>query len=337
MELSLNSITQRRIYRHVLFWLAWILGFTFIKSFGQDAVTYVGWLVYYLITLPIFMLHTYLIVYMAIPHLLKRWKWVLFVLVFILLLYLFSLTEIWVTDQILSGWFPALFKEQIEPRVLSDVLISGVGNLYIILVFIAVRQVRIWYLADEEQQKLEKRKIELIKAETKAGMQPNMLLYLIGEIEKLADKQTEETSAAIAQLSELLNMLMQAKELGEVGVDEEILNVKKLIRIYGTIQGDVSPKIITSGDYLPSQQLPAFILFTPLEIVFRTVGKLPSGTMDIRIHSRDEVSVRLRIPGQEQELSSRLKSEMEQLFPGKFILETSREEKLYQIRVSAGY
>lgn len=335
MELNLNSLTQHRIYRHAIFWLAWILGFTFIKSFGQDAVTYVGWLVYYLVTLPIFMLHTYLIVYIAIPHLLTRWKWLLFVLVFILLLYLFSQAEIWVTDHILSGWFPTLFNEQIEPRVLSDVVISGVGNLYILLVFIAARQVRTWYLADEAQGKLEKRKNELIKAETKAGMQPNMLLYLIGEIEQLADKKPEDTSNAIAQLSELLNMLMQAKELGEVGADEELLNVKKLIRIYGTIRGDVSPEIVIKGDDLLSQQLPAFILFTPLEIVFRTTGKLPSGMIEIRIHSRVEVSVRFRTPGQEQELSSRLKNEMELLFPGKFVLEASREMQLHQIRVKA--
>jgi hypothetical protein len=259
----------------------------------------------------------------------------LFVFIFLSLLCLFSVAEIWVTNHILSGWFPAIFNEQVAPRGVREVIISGVGNLYILLVFIAVRQVRIWYLADEAQSRLEKRKNELIKAETKAGMQPNMLLYLIGEIEKLADMKEEETSVAIAQLSELLNLLMQTNELGEIGVDEELLNVKKLVRIYETTQGDVSPQIVITGENLPSQQLPAFILFTPLEIVFRTTGKLPSGNIDIMILRRDEVCIRFRMPEQDQELLSRLNSEMEQLFPGKFMLSTSREMQFLQIRVVA--
>jgi hypothetical protein len=335
MEPGLNSIMHRRIYRHALFWLVWILGFTFIKSFGQNAVTYFGWLIYYLITLPIFMLHTYLIVYLAIPHLLKRWKWLLFVLVFIVLLYLSSLAEIWITNHILYGWFPAVFNEQIDPRVISEVVISGVGNLYILLAFIAVRQVRIWYLADEAQSKLEKRKIELIKAETKAGMQPNMLLYLIEEIEKLAKKKAEETSLAIAQLSELLNQLMQTNELGEIGFDEELQNVKRLIRIYETIRGDSFPGTFTVGEGALSQLIPAFILFTPIEIVFRTAETWPSGNLVVRVPNNDEVYIRIGISGRENALSSRLRSEMEELFPGKYEIDISRDEQLFQIQIKA--
>jgi hypothetical protein len=108
-----------------------------------------------------------------------------------------------------------------------------------------------------------------------------------------------------------------------------------LVRIYETTQGDVSPKIVITGENLPSQQLPAFILFTPLEIVFRTIGKLPSGNIDIMILTKDEVCIQFRMPEQKQELSSRLNSEMEQLFPGKFMLSTSRKMQFLKIRVVA--
>ena len=112
-----------------------------------------------------------------------------------------------------------------------------------------------------------------------------------------------------------------------------MLNVKKLMRIYGTIKGDVSPNVNLEGNFIHSQHLSSFILFTPLEIVFRAMGKLPSGNMDIRIYNEYKVHIRFRMSGQEQELTSLLKREMEELFPGKFILATSTEECFFQIMV----
>ena len=59
MNWIIYHITGSRGYRHILFWVCWVMGFTFIQSFGQPVEIYFGWFSYYVITLPVFVGHTY--------------------------------------------------------------------------------------------------------------------------------------------------------------------------------------------------------------------------------------------------------------------------------------
>lgn len=312
--------------RHAAFWLAWVLGFTFVKSVGQDLNEYVGWLIYYIITLPVFMAHTYFIAYWAIPELLKRWKSVLFVFVFLGSVYVFSVLEILITQNLLEQWFPSVFMENISIRNPMSVMVSGVGNLYIVLVFIATRLVRKWYIADEIHRKLEKRKLELTKAETKAAIQPNMLLHAVGAIEQMAEKKVANTSTVIAELSELLGSLMQAKALNKLGIDEELQNVKKLCKLYHLIYKVNMPRLLINLQNPEIKLIPAFMVFSPLEIVFRTIGSLPDGVIDIMIVGEREVLMDFSMPQVNKELTQILSREVDQLFPGRYFLSVQWEK-----------
>ena len=81
----LSKLDQRRGLRHLLFWFVWVVGFTFIKSFGESMDIYLGWFSYYLITLPIFVAHTYLVAYVLVPLFLNKRLFPLFILSFIVL------------------------------------------------------------------------------------------------------------------------------------------------------------------------------------------------------------------------------------------------------------
>ena len=148
--ITMNS----RVSRHLLFWLSWIIGFTFVKSFGSSTNEFIGWLVYYIVTLPIFLVHTYIVVYWMGKSMMKGYRLFLFIFLFIFFLYLFSVFELLVSYGLLSKWFPAIFETDNNYLTGSNILISGIGNLYIVLVFITVKMIRNWYISSEEQKSI---------------------------------------------------------------------------------------------------------------------------------------------------------------------------------------
>jgi len=174
-----------RVFRHLLFWLSWIIGFTFVKSFGSSLDEFVGWLVYYIATLPIFMAHTYIIVYWGGKLIMKRYRFFLFILLFIFCLYFFSVLELLVSYGLLSRWFPSIFETDNNYLTGSNILISGIGNLYIVLVFIAVKLIRTWYISSEEQKSIGQRKLEDRMAVANSRIQPDLLMYATGRLERM--------------------------------------------------------------------------------------------------------------------------------------------------------
>ena len=89
----LSSLEQNRTLRHILFWVCWVVGFTFIKSFGRPFEIYLGWFSYYLLTLPIFVSHTYLVAYVLIPGFFNKKYYLIFTGLFLALFYGFSVVR----------------------------------------------------------------------------------------------------------------------------------------------------------------------------------------------------------------------------------------------------
>jgi two-component system LytT family sensor kinase len=109
MDLFQKISLENRYLRHGLFWIVWVIGFTFVKSFGASLDVYFGWLIYYIVTLPLFIIHTYLIVYWAAKKFLKGPRIIFFIVLFILLMSVFSFIELIVTDELLSRFIPEIF------------------------------------------------------------------------------------------------------------------------------------------------------------------------------------------------------------------------------------
>ena len=63
---------------HTIFWLTWVVSFTIIQSLGFGIDQYFIWFMYYVVTLPIFIIHTYLIAYWIVPNTFFKGKYVCF-------------------------------------------------------------------------------------------------------------------------------------------------------------------------------------------------------------------------------------------------------------------
>lgn len=273
MNARLNKLFARRKGRHISFWVCWVLGFTFIKSFGQPLEIYYGWFSYYILTLPIFIFHTYLVAYVLIPRFFSKKQWPLFVTLFIGLAYGFSVLELILSNEFIFVWYPTdsvVSENYLDP---GNVIRSGLGNLYIVLVFLAAKTVRNWYMADKEQKEL--KQIELMQQmqDTITKVQPMMLLFAIDKIDEMVKASSPAVTSAIASTSALLSDLMMYHEEKNKLFSREIELVKKLVKLVGLFKSTMPEvEFFISGD--PGKiDLPPMILFSLVDLIFRKFEK----------------------------------------------------------------
>ena len=326
MEWSHTLSLQNKYIRHTLFWTGWIFGFTFIKSIGEGMDVYTAWMVYYLITLPVFVVHTYLIVYWAAPRFLTGYRIIIFILIFFLAMVLFSFLELLITNELLGNTFPDVFSRDRLCLKPGTVIISGIGNLYILFVFAALKMIRSWVLSDQQKNAMMQRKLLIELADANAFLQPGMLLHSVSRIEELSRIDRERVPASIAMLSELLNMVMEARNDLFIRIDEEIRNVRRLTELYASLMGEMAPRLHLSGEVVPAIKLPVFIIFSPLDVLLRMC----------RINLPEDIYVEIKTP-HHVILSWRSKCtfpndqrvvsvELERLFPGQFSIEMASED-----------
>ena len=262
------KLLEIRSWRHVFFWFCWVLGFTFIKSFGESGEVYLGWFSYYILTLPIFLAHTYLVSYVLIPRFFSKKYAMVFAALFLILFYGFSILELIISNEYIFKWYPTGSEVTEEYLAPGNVIRSGLGNLYIVLVFLASRTVRNWYLANNRKKELLQTELKLQMEDAMSRVQPFMLLYAIDNIDKLVD-QGKDVTEAIALTSELLSEIMIYHGEERKLFSKEIELVKKLVTLVSLFR-ERKPDVefFISGD--PGQiQLPPMILFSFVDLVFR--------------------------------------------------------------------
>ncbi len=320
MELLANISLENKYLRHGLFWLAWVTGFTFIKSFGYGLEAYAGWLAYYILTLPVFLAHTYLVVYWAAKNFLSGPKTVLFVVLFLLLMFFFSFIEMFLTKSLLLPLFPSVFTGDLDYTDPLNLLISGIGNLYIILVFAAAKMVRSWYLANKKGQQLMKERLFMERADANAGIQPGMLLFSVRYIEKISRQRPEEVAEAIAMLSGLLSAVMQAHKSMMLRLDEEIKNVRNLLKLYALLMKKELPVLKIEQCNTSIIALPAFIVFSPLEIVIRHFNWMPHDHLEVCIRGENMVSLSWNKAKHEvrKPKPAEIMEELDTIYPGRY-------------------
>ncbi|HER08509.1 MAG TPA: hypothetical protein ENO20_06320 [Bacteroides sp.] len=265
----LHHITGSRTFRHITFWLCWVMGFTFIQSFGQPVEVYFGWFSYYVLTLPVFVGHTYLVVYVLMPRFLNRRLFPLFVVFFLLLFYGFSVLELVLSHEFIFRWYPTGSEVRTGYLAPGNVVISGLGNLYILLVFLACKITRNWYLADNKKKRLQQEQLQQRIEDTITRVQPAMLLYAMDHIERMLDHSPKNVTTAVALTSELLHEVMTCYGEKPRPIVREIGLVRKFVSLVSLFR-DNEPEVefFLSGDQ-DNLRLPPLILFSFLDIFFR--------------------------------------------------------------------
>lgn len=213
MKLFRKHIDNKEILFHVIFWLTWVVAFTFVQSVGKTQHDYFVWLMYYLITLPVFVVHTYLIAYWLVPAFFFKRRYLSLALIGLGLLIVFSVIELVVSNELVFKVFDP--SKVFKPGYLNlkNILISGLGNHYVIFVFLAIKAGKSWYNTEQRKEELLLSSVETELEIYQYQLQPKLILSLIEQMEQLAKEKPEKAPDMIIKISGFLNrFLFEGKE-----------------------------------------------------------------------------------------------------------------------------
>lgn len=148
------------------------------------------------------------------------------------------------------------------PNFLSvkNILISGVGNHYIILVFLAIKAGASWYGVETKKDELLRSKDETELEIYQYQLQPKLVHTLVEELETVSTQKPGKTSEMIIRISEFLNdFLYEGKEdLIPLQLEVELLN--NFMEIHKQALGDrIKSNFIVAGN-LKSVVIPPLLL-----------------------------------------------------------------------------
>ncbi len=271
MQLMGKHIPIKLILFHFLFWTAWIVCFTAIQSLGQGIAEMNVWIAYYLITLPIFITHTYLVAYWLVPKFFFKRDFLRFIIAIFCFLFFFSILELIVSNELVFKLFDP--SKVFEPGYLNvkNIFASGVGNHYIILVFIAIRAIKSWHGAKNQKEELALQTLETELEIFRFQLRPKFVHSLIEELENMAKKKSEHTPEMIVKISDFLNSLFYEANAELIPIKTEIKLIKDFIAIQELAIGNrLRSTLVVNGEIMLSV-IPPLLIFPFLNIAFREI------------------------------------------------------------------
>ncbi|WP_321996308.1 histidine kinase [Draconibacterium orientale] len=260
MKTGILHIAKRNYILHVVFWLAWVIAFTFIQTLNEGIGSLHIWLIYYLLTLPVFVTHTYLIAYWLLPRTFFKGRYLLFAAGIFVLLVVFSVIELAVSNYLIFWLFDK--SRMFAPGFLNlkNIVISGVGNHYIILVFLAIKAGSSWYRAEYQKEELLRSKLETELEIYRYQLQPRIVLELIEELEVQSLTKEETAPEMIINISNFLNRFLYEGKEELIPLELEVKLLEEFMTIHNHALGErLTSNFIVSGN-LKSYVVPPLLL-----------------------------------------------------------------------------
>lgn len=275
-----------RFLSHLLFWIFILAFFTFIYGIRRD--NFVEIFKVMLGTLPIDILYTYLLIYILIPMLLLKKRYVWFIITFILSFTFVVILE-WTINYFIL--YPSIYADYYKWKD-SITYFSGSGLMiyislgFVILLASAIKLSRYWLQSQQDKANLEiqNRKSEL--ALLRSQVNPHFLFNTLNNIDSLIRKDQDKASDTIVKLSEIMRYFIYETDSDKVPLKKEIDYLHSFIELQRIRHKD--PGFIrfqVSGS--PTGKLIAPMLFIPfVENAFKhgvKGKKTPAITVDLLI------------------------------------------------------
>ncbi len=287
MSAVFENIKLSRRNQHILFWLVWVISFTYIKSIGFEMLVYLDWLFYYLITLPVFIIHTYIIAYWLVPRFFLKKRYILSIIIFIGLLYIFSVVELLLANEIIFKHLSFRVIPEANYLELKNIIISGIGNHYIIILFLSVKVLKSWYKTENKKNELQLQTIESEIQLLKNQLQPKFLLNVMDVLESMAVEKSENTPEMIIRISNLMNNILLDNTNEKISLRKELNLIESYIDIRKMVQTpNIKTQVVRSGD-LDSRKIPILFFFPVVEKIMKLFKYSDVGN-DFKIFAKSE-------------------------------------------------
>jgi two-component system sensor histidine kinase AlgZ len=242
--------------RHVSFWLLWLLGWTcFLSAIWS---TFTDNLIRIGLWIPVFIIFSYPISYIAIPKLLLKGKYLAFL----------SSLIFWLA----VGWYLSVYFLRYISAPLLDLMDMPHGDDYAWQCFLCVVTTaacfsslslgKQWFLKQREFLQAQQEKITAELQLLKAQVHPHFLFNTLNNIYSFSLDRSPKTSELILKLSSLLSYMLYDCKAEEVRLEKEVEIMKDYIDLekerYGnkleiswTVEGDIRNNFISPLLMLP--------------------------------------------------------------------------------------
>jgi len=224
-----NSLPRNSSHNSIIFnLLLWLCSFAILLfSFSQNNTPEKIDYIYTACFLATIIIPATLNLYIWIPYFLQKEKYVVFSLLFIITILLFSQINHWFFDSLIDDIFPDYY------------FISYHSNTKLITIFsiflIASMLIRLsedWFYlntSENEKLKLENQQIHRQLNSLRSQINPHFLFNSLNVIYSLALNQKKETTQAIVQLSDILRYVIYDSNTPTVSLKDEITLLQNYI------------------------------------------------------------------------------------------------------------
>lgn len=337
---SLSKMIQSRFLHHLLFWVLsfYVLIHYFSYEESLSKIDYVYTALFHISLV----IGVYINLLLLIPEFLRREKYFLFLLGFIVvwfaIAYLNEFTFEYLSDYIAPDYF-FISSYEITDLLKFSIVYLGLTTL--------LKLSESWFTVIETEKRLVEMKQKQSETELlalKSNIHPHFLFNNLNSLYALARKKSDETPHYILQLSDLMRYMIYESNDQYVDLEKEIsyitnylelqkLRCKNKTRIQYLIEGDLN-----------NQKIAPFLMIPFIENSFKHGGlnQFDRDIIDLSIrieNAKLEMNLRNSIPKQSRKEIDpiggfgieNVKSRLDSLYPNKHELHLSKQEDEFSL------
>jgi two-component system, LytTR family, sensor kinase len=325
---------------HLHHWLGWgllFLGWHFFRY--QDYPAGKGWAITF-IKVADLALMVYFTNYLLIPRLLYKKKYFLFILLFITLVFSFSIGKMYVEAAVLNTSFDIWdrFKVRVYDNVIPHFLLVSTGAAIKLLADYARAQRHLGEMAKE-------------KAETelnflKSQINPHFLFNSLNTIYFLIDKQNIEARTTLLQMADLLRYQLYECNSPTIEIEKEVNYLQDYVRLQELRKDNQYEVGIEVGEEVKGFRITPLLLIPFVENAFKHISHYSHEKNYIRVNLQRENGTLIFIVENSKDDQQRsteprggiglanVKRRLELLYPGKHSLQIRNDEHIFKVELN---
>ena len=347
--LSFDQLNKYRLLWHLLFWLFYLVFYTFQYGLFQMDL-YITFLTG-LFSLPIVMSAVYFNIYFIIPNYLLTKKYKLFFILFLLSAIAFT---IFLRIDSYYIVVPTLYSAEFLDRYYTvgffriSYLFSHFVSIYTVVVGASfIKLLTQWYRSKEQNQLLAREKLETELKFLKSQIHPHFLFNTLNNLYALTLKKSDKAPETVLKLSELLDFMLYECNTSKISLNKELQLVKNYISLEELrYDNNLSVNLKIDGDTRNTEIAPLLIL-PFVENCFKHGISEETENSWINILLRVNKTSLLLVVENSKPYESRqnaeefkdgigfdnVKRRLELLYPGKHKLEISKNNRKYSVKL----
>lgn len=284
MEGIFKNLVLKRIFLHAMFWTAWMS-----RTF-YDIVSLYSWegafafsFSYIIAQMPFVYIHLYVLV----PKLLNKRKYLLYIPSTIALLFIYSYLSYFILNRIPSEWLPkglAAYISRIDPNY--DIL----EGFFAFTITYALKYTWLALTTQNKVLALQKENLQLELKALKAQVNPHFLFNTLNNIYALALQKSEETPGMLLKLSSMMRYLLYECNVPQVALEKEVQFINDYIELEKIRHGkNVRIHFSHSGNAGDSEIAPLLLIpFIENSFKHGVNAQIGKGWVDIALNTADK-------------------------------------------------